>query len=66
MRPLFDDAALIHHKDAVHVRNRRQAMGNGDHGFILHQIPKAGLNGGFNFAVQSACRLIQKKDGRIF
>ena len=63
MRPLFDDTVLIHHKDAVHMRNRRQMMGNGDHGFVLHQFPKAGLNGGFDFAVQGACYLIKKKMG---
>ena len=36
---LLDDAAVIQHHQAVHARDRRQPVRDGDHGAALHQRP---------------------------
>jgi len=66
MRPFLDNAPLIHHDQPIHGRNRAQAMGNRENGFSFHQPIQALLDGGFDFAIERACRLIQNQDRCIF
>src|SRR6185295_9635628 len=61
----LDDAALIHHHQAIHGGDGRQAMGDGNHRLAGHQVVELLLNGGFHFRIERTCRLIEHKDGSI-
>ncbi len=67
-RAAFDDAAGVHHGDAVaKLGGQPQIMGNQDDAGVMflvdapHQVNDLGLNG----HVEGRCRLIRQEDGRF-
>ena len=66
MIALLNDLPLIDYHQTVERRNGRQAMRNGDDGFVLHQLEKVFLDGRFHFRIQGGCRLVEYEDGCIF
>src|ERR1700683_4381830 len=66
VRALLDDAAVLEHDQAVHLRDGGKTMGDGDHGLALHQGAKARLDRGFDFAVERRSRFVEHQDRGVF
>ena len=60
MAALFNDPPLIHYKNSIHMRNRRQSMRDRNHRFAVHHAVKRCLNGRLDFAVQRAGGFIEQ------
>src|SRR5215472_15063438 len=61
----FDDAAMLHHDQAVHRSDRRQPVRDRDHGLAFHQSVQTRLDRGLDLAVERARRLVEQQDRRI-
>ena len=59
---ILDDAALVHDDQAVHGRDGREAVGDGDHGLAGHQPGELLLHGGFHLRVQGGGGLVEDQD----
>ena len=65
MRALGDDAALVHHHDAVGLEHGGQAVGDDQRGATRHQPFQCLLHAVFALCIQRAGGLIQQQDRRI-
>src|SRR5690606_27843162 len=65
MTAIFNDAPLVHHDQPVHFGDGRQAMGDGDDRFALHQLVEVFLDRGFDFGVQRRGSFVENQDRRI-
>ena len=65
VRAFFDDVAFVHDDEAIHRRDRRQAVRDGDHGLALHQVVELLLDRRLDFAVERARRFIEDQDRRV-
>ena len=65
VRPLFDDAAGVEHDEAVHLRDGREPVRDGDHRLAAHQRAEALLDRGLDLAVERRGRLVEHEDRRV-
>src|SRR5262245_56972841 len=65
VRAPLDNPAVVEHGQAVHLRDRRQSVCNGDHSAALHQCAEARLDRGLDLAVERRCSLVENEDRRI-
>src|SRR6267378_6460260 len=63
---LFSDPSVIEHDDMIYGMNGGDAMRGNDRGAIVHQFLDRFHDGCFGRGIEGGCRLIQKKNGRIF
>src|SRR5690242_18591700 len=61
----FTDPALFQHDDLVGAPDGRKAVGDHNHGAVLHQIGKRLLYQHFTLGVEVAGGLVQNQDGRV-
>ena len=66
MRALLDDAAVVEHDQAVHLRDGGEPVRDGDHGLARHQRAERRLDRGLDFAVERGGRLVEHQDRRVF
>ena len=62
---LFDDAALIHHQDAVARQHGSQAMRDHQRGAVTHQFLQRGLHQRLGFSIERRGRLIEQQQWRV-
>ena len=60
------DPPLIHHYDAIRIKNRREPVSDSHDGTPLGEALQSGLHHSLALGIQSRCRLIQKKNRGIF
>ena len=65
MRALFDDAALVHHHDAVARQYRREPVRDHKRGAVTHQFFQRGLYQRLAFGVECGGCLIEQQQRRI-
>ena len=65
MAALLDDRALVEHDEPVEIGDRRQAVGDGDHGLAGHQVEQLLLDRRLDLAVERRGRLVQDQDRRV-
>ena len=65
VRALGDDAAAVHHHDAVGLEHGREAMGDDQRRAPAHQVFERGLHRALALRVQRRGRLVQQQDRRI-
>ena len=65
VRAGFDDAAFVHHDDAVGMAHGREAVGNDEHGPSLGDVGHVALHDGLGFVVERAGGFVQDEDARI-
>ena len=65
VRAPFDNAALLHHDDAVGAGDRRESMGDDERRTPLHQAFHRLLDHPLAFGVQSARRLVEDQVRRV-
>ena len=56
---------VIEHHDPVHMRERRQPVGDGQHGLAPHHHFQRLLDFGLDLAVERRGRLVQHQDRRV-
>jgi hypothetical protein len=61
MRALFDDAALVHHHDAVAGQHRRKAMRDHQRGAVTHQFFQRGLHQRLALRIKRRGRLVEQQ-----
>src|SRR6267143_957488 len=65
VRSLLGDAAGLEHDQAVHARERGQAVSDRDHRFAFHQTEELLLDGELDLAVERRGRFVEHEDGRV-
>ena len=65
MRAFLDDAALLHHDQAIHRGDSREAMRDGDHALALHERVERTLDRRLDLRIERARRLVQNEDRRV-
>ena len=65
MRALRDDAAVVHHHDAVRLEHGGQAMRDHQRGAAFHQPLERVLHGALALRVERGRRLVEQQDRRI-
>ncbi len=65
VRALLDDAAGIEHDNAVHPRQRRQPVRDGDDGLARHQRVQLLLDRMLGLGVERGGGLVQHQDRRV-
>ena len=65
MTPLFGDAGLVHHHDAVRVLDRREAVGDDEGRPSDREFGERSLDRPLGLGVERARRLVQDEDGRV-
>lgn len=65
-RSVFDNFAVVKNNYPVHIFKCGKTMGDGDDGFVLHNVLQRLLDGGFRFAVQCGGGFVQNKKRRVF
>ena len=63
--PGLDDPALVEHDQPVHLGQRRQAVGDGDHRLALHQREQVFLDRRLDLRIERRGRLVQDQDRRV-
>src|SRR5712671_16223 len=66
VRALLDDAAVLEHDQAVHTRDRGQAVRDRDHRFAFHQAEELLLDCELDLAVERRRGFVEHQDGRVF
>ena len=66
MGAVFDDFAVVHDNDAVHLAQGGQSVGDGDDGFAAHDAFQRFLDGLFAFAVEGGGGFVQNQDRGVF
>ncbi len=64
-RALVDHAAGIHHHDAIEALQRRQAMRDGDHRAMAHEVRERILDRRLGLAVERRRGFIEQQDRRV-
>ena len=65
MRPLLDDAALLHEEDMVRPGDRGQAVRDDEHDPVPLDLCQRGDEGAFRLRVERRGRLVEDQDRRI-
>lgn len=65
MASLFDDAAVLHHDDAVGIGDSREPMCNDQRRAAFRQIGERLLDGALRFGIECGSRLIENQDRRV-
>ena len=61
----FDDAAFVHHQDAVAGEHGRQPMRDHDRGTLAHQLRQRGGDLRFALRIERRRRLVEQKERRV-
>src|SRR5262245_25334283 len=62
---LLDYSAVLEHDEAIHARDRREAMGDRDHGLAFHQAQQLLLDRELDLAVERRRRLVEHENRRV-
>ena len=62
---VLDDAALLEHDQAIHARDRRQAVRDRDHRLAFHEPEELLLDRELGFAVERRSGLVEHEDRRV-
>ena len=65
MRALLDDAALVHHQDAVAGQHGREPVRDHERGAMAHQLFQRGLHQRLAFGIERRGRFVQQQQRRI-
>ncbi len=65
MRALLDDGARVEHDQPVQRRDRRQSVGDGDHGASLHQAFERLLDRRLRLGVERRGGFVEHQDRRV-
>ena len=65
VRAGFDDAAFVHHDDAVGMAHGREAVGNDEHAAALADVRHVALHDGLRFVVERAGGFVQDEDAGV-
>src|SRR5229473_2695699 len=65
VRAFLDDAATIEHDEPVHPADRRQPVGDRDHGAPFHQPGELLLDRRLDLGIEGRGRLVEHQDRRI-
>src|SRR5215469_7833737 len=63
--PALHNPAFLQYDDLVRVLDRRQAMGDDQHGAVLHQVVDGVLHEALRLGIELAGGLVQNEDGRV-
>ena len=63
--PFLDDAALVHHQDAVAGEHGREPVRDHDGGALLHQPRERVLHQRLAFGIERGGRLVEQQERRV-
>ena len=65
MGAFLDDAAMVHHQNAIGFENGGQSMGDDQRRAVAHDAFKGTLHRRFTFGVERAGGFVEQQDRRI-